>query len=161
MVEILHGSKFPPPTRTKKIQKNTPWGSKCVSICVSVWLPLGGFPDSSKMHLMGQGVIRERLHFFNQSKNACLPNYNKTDWVFDIPDVYNDCKLSSSECAALGAKPAHSFSKTVDGMRQLTVTCKPGKRADGLPEWVWWVGHICRSFMLAPIDLIFQMKLVR
>ena len=31
----------------------------------------------------------------------------------------------------------HAFNKFVDGPNQLTVKCLPGKRSDGLPDWVW------------------------
>lgn len=60
-----------------------------------------------------------------------------TDWIFDIPDIYQDCDLTPAECAANGATLVHAFNKFVDGPNQLFVTCVPGKRSDGLPDWVW------------------------
>ena len=72
------------------------------------------------------------------SKNRWINFFSKiSDWVFNIPDVYEDCNLSPPECVSIGAKLAHSFAKNVDGFKVINVTCIPGKRYDGLPDWVW------------------------
>ena len=59
------------------------------------------------------------------------------DWVFNIPDLYQDCNLSPSECEADGAQVQFSFDHSVNAPNQITVKCTEGKRSDGLPDWVW------------------------
>lgn len=79
-----------------------------------------------------ENVFRESVSLEGVPFSAAI-----LDWIFNIPDVYEDCNLSPSECASIGAKIAHSFSKNVDGLKDINVTCTAGKRADGLPDWVW------------------------
>jgi hypothetical protein len=50
---------------------------------------------------------------------------------------FQDCNLPADDCAAIGAVVSHSFNRFVDAVNQLNVTCTPGKRPDGLPDWVW------------------------
>jgi hypothetical protein len=57
------------------------------------------------------------------------------DWIFDIPDLYQDCNLPPADCQANGASLIHAFNKFVDAPNELTVTCVPQKNR--LPDWVW------------------------
>ena len=43
------------------------------------------------------------------------------DWIFDIPDLYSDCKDTAAECQASGAQPTHLFNKFVDATNQVRV----------------------------------------
>ena len=59
------------------------------------------------------------------------------DWVFNIPNVYQGCNLPAADCDAIQAPISHIFDHSVNALKQITVKCSPGKRADGLPDWVW------------------------
>jgi hypothetical protein len=75
------------------------------------------------------------------------------DWVFDIPDLYQDCSLTATECEALQAPVIHTFDHSVDAPDQLSVICTKGKRADGLPDWVWSAeGYEFSKFIPSCVD---------
>ena len=85
-------------------------------------------------------------HFFKK-------NFQLLDWVFNIPNLYQDCSLSPSECEAQQAPLLHSFDRSVNGISQITVPCTPGKRYDGLPDWVWSAdGYEFSNFIPSCID---------
>ena len=60
------------------------------------------------------------------------------DWVFDVPPIYNECDLRPEECDAIGAVKVKDFDHSVDAPNSITVTCEPGEREDGLPDWTWY-----------------------
>ena len=67
------------------------------------------------------------------------------DWVFKIPHEYADCTLSETECDRRQARKVHEFSRFVDMITTLEVTCteyNPDDSDDGtkqLPDWEWKV----------------------
>ena len=61
-----------------------------------------------------------------------------TDWIFDIPNLYNGCNLTASECEAEEFTVSKVFDHSVNATNQIDVKCVQGQRADGLPDWVWY-----------------------
>ena len=67
------------------------------------------------------------------------------DWVFQVPHEYADCTLSEQECDRRQARKTHEFSRFVDAINTLSVTCTeydPEDSDDGtkkLPDWEWRV----------------------
>lgn len=57
--------------------------------------------------------------------------------MFDIPPLYDNCNLSPAECDALEKTKIHEFHHGVDAINSIIVTCLPGERNDGLPDWTW------------------------
>ena len=62
----------------------------------------------------------------------------QTVWVFDIPPIYENCDFGEAECNALGAIKLHDFNHTVYAPQSIIVSCEPGQRSDGLPDWTWY-----------------------
>jgi hypothetical protein len=78
---------------------------------------------------------------------------NISDWVFNIPNIYTNCDQPADECASLNYPVLHAFNHFVDAPNQITVTCTPGKRPDGLPDWVWSAeGYEFRGFIPSCVD---------
>ena len=67
-----------------------------------------------------------------------------TDWVFKVPHEYNGCDLTEEECDNSGAAKIYNFSRFVDAINELTVTCNEYHPEDPndpkqLPDWEWKV----------------------
>jgi hypothetical protein len=78
---------------------------------------------------------------------------NISDWVFNIPNIYTNCDQPADECASLNYPVLHAFNHFVDAPNQITVTCTPGKRPDGLPDWVWSAeSYEFRGFIPSCVD---------
>ena len=63
--------------------------------------------------------------------------------MFDVPSLYKNCFCGHSdctdeECDAIGAQKLHDFNHSVYAPNSTVVTCEPGERSDGLPDWTWY-----------------------
>jgi len=77
----------------------------------------------------------------------------KLDWVFDIPDIYLNCYMAPADCKANGYQLSHAFNHFVNATSRVNVVCTKGKRADGLPDWVWSVDGIeFQNYMASCFD---------
>ena len=75
------------------------------------------------------------------------------DWVFNIPNLYKDCSLSAEECELSEAPLVYTFNHFVNATNQISVRCTQGKRADGLPDWVWLAeGYEFSKFIPSCVD---------
>jgi hypothetical protein len=64
--------------------------------------------------------------------------------------------MDPTDCKAMGAQLKHSFNHFVNASNMLVVTCKAGKRSDGLPDWVWeQEGYEFQNFMPSCFDPTF------
>ena len=73
--------------------------------------------------------------------------------MFDIPNIYQNCDLTAEECESIGYPILHTFNRYVDAPNQITVRCTPGKRPDGLPDWVWYAeGYMFQGFVPSCYD---------
>ena len=87
------------------------------------------------------------------------------DWVFKIPHEYADCTLSEAECDQRQARKVHEFSRYVDMITTLQVTCteyNPEDSDDGtkqLPDWEWKVeGSHLYSLYVTRISYLIKIK---
>ena len=63
--------------------------------------------------------------------------------MFDVPSLYENCfcghpDCAEEECDAIGAEKLHDFNHSVYASNSIIVTCEPGERSDGLPDWTWY-----------------------
>ena len=63
--------------------------------------------------------------------------------MFDVPSLYKNCfcghpDCTEEECDAIGAQKLHDFNHSVYAPNSTVVTCEPGERSDGLPDWTWY-----------------------